>query len=254
MLFEYLLLWREGGLRSPLLVLFNCASILVLTRIFGPSLSNQTLKMGRKLNNVKVWKNHSSLKYFLCLEPFQFSSVAQSCPTLCDPMDCSTPGLPVHHQLPEFTQTHAHWVGDAIQPSHLSSASPPALNLGGFYKNINQNFEVNNSTIYFRNIHWEPMCSWLSPYKEINWKWLTDLNIRHDSIKLLGENIDKNILWHQSYHWFLRLKTIWISTETNKWDLIRLTSFCTAKEPTTTWKHNLQNGRKYLRMMQLTRA
>ena len=50
-------------------------------------------------------------------ESVQFSSVAQSCPTLCDPMDCSTPGLPVHHQLPEFTQTHVHRVGDGIQPS-----------------------------------------------------------------------------------------------------------------------------------------
>ena len=60
----------------------------------------------------------------------QFSSVAQSYPTLCDPVNCSTPGLPVHHQLPESTQTHVHWVGDAIQPSHsLSSPSPPALNL-----------------------------------------------------------------------------------------------------------------------------
>ena len=59
----------------------------------------------------------------------QFSSVAQSCPTLCDPMNHSTPGLPVHHQLPEFTQTHVHWVTDAIQPSHpLSSPSPPAPN------------------------------------------------------------------------------------------------------------------------------
>ena len=59
----------------------------------------------------------------------QFSSVAQSCPTLCDPMNRSTPGLPVHHQLPEFTQTHIHRVSDAIQPSHpLSSPSPPALN------------------------------------------------------------------------------------------------------------------------------
>ena len=57
----------------------------------------------------------------------QFSSVAQSCPTLCDPMNCSTPGLPVHHHLPEFTQTHVHRVGDAIQPSHLlSSPFPPA--------------------------------------------------------------------------------------------------------------------------------
>jgi len=60
----------------------------------------------------------------------QFSSVTQLCPTLCDPMNCSTPGLPVHHQLPESTQTHVHRVGDAIQPSHpLSSPSPPALNL-----------------------------------------------------------------------------------------------------------------------------
>ena len=59
----------------------------------------------------------------------QFSSVAQSCPTLCDPMNRSTPGLPVHHQLQEFTQTHIHRVGDAIQPSHpLSSPSPPAPN------------------------------------------------------------------------------------------------------------------------------
>ena len=58
-----------------------------------------------------------------------FSSVAQSCPTLCDPMNRSTPGLPVHHQLPEFTQTHVHRVRDAIQPSHpLSSPSPPAPN------------------------------------------------------------------------------------------------------------------------------
>ena len=59
----------------------------------------------------------------------QFSSVAQSCPTLCNPMNRSTPGLPVHHQLPEFTQTHVHRVGDAIQPSQpLSSSSPPAPN------------------------------------------------------------------------------------------------------------------------------
>ena len=59
----------------------------------------------------------------------QFSSVAQLCPTLCNPMDRSTPGLPVHHQFPEFTQTHVHRVSDAIQPSHpLLSPSPPAPN------------------------------------------------------------------------------------------------------------------------------
>ena len=60
----------------------------------------------------------------------QFSSVAQSCLTLCDPMNRSMPDLPVHHQLTESTQTHVHRVGDAIQPFHpLSSPSPPALNL-----------------------------------------------------------------------------------------------------------------------------
>ena len=61
---------------------------------------------------------------------YQFSLVTQSCLTLCDPMDCSTPGFPAHHQLPKLTQTHVHWVGDAIQPSHpLSSPSSPAFNL-----------------------------------------------------------------------------------------------------------------------------
>ena len=67
---------------------------------------------------------------FLLHIPVQFSSVTQSCPTLCDPMNRSTPGLPVHHQLPESTQTHVHWVGDAIQSSHpLLSPSPSPLPL-----------------------------------------------------------------------------------------------------------------------------
>ena len=74
------------------------------------------------------------------------SSVVQSCLTLCHPMDCSTPGLPVHHQLPEFTQTHVYWVGDAIQPFHpLSSPSPPAFNLSqhqGLFKWVNSSHQV----------------------------------------------------------------------------------------------------------------
>ena len=78
--------------------------------------------------------HHSKLLQYCRLHPpywtsVQFSSVSQSCPTLCDPMNRSTPGLPVHHQLPEFTQTHVHRVSDALQPSHpLSSPSPPAPN------------------------------------------------------------------------------------------------------------------------------
>ena len=76
----------------------------------------------------------------------QFSSVAQSCPALWDPTNCSTPGLPVHHQLPEFTQTHVHRVSDAIQPSHpLSSPSPPAPNPShhqGLFQWVNSSCEV----------------------------------------------------------------------------------------------------------------
>ena len=77
---------------------------------------------------------------------FQFSSVIQLCPTLCDPIDCSTPGLPVHHQLPEFIQTHVHWVGDAIEPSHpLSSPSHPTFNLSqhqGLFKWVSSLHQV----------------------------------------------------------------------------------------------------------------
>ena len=76
----------------------------------------------------------------------QFCSVAQSCPTLCDPMDCSTPGLPVHHQLPEFTQTHVHWLSDTLQPSHpLSCPSPPAFNLSqhqGLFQWVSSSHQV----------------------------------------------------------------------------------------------------------------
>ena len=81
-----------------------------------------------------------------CNARVQFSPVAQSRPTLCDPMDCSTPGLPVHHQLPEFTQTHVHRVGDAIQPSQpLSSPSPPAFNLSqhqGLFQGVSSSHQV----------------------------------------------------------------------------------------------------------------
>ena len=76
----------------------------------------------------------------------QFSSVTQSCPTLCDPMNCSMPGLPVHHLLLEFTQTHVHRVGDVIQPSHPpSSPSPPAPNSSqnqGLFQRVNSSQEV----------------------------------------------------------------------------------------------------------------
>ena len=76
-----------------------------------------------------LWQRQKVFRHSVQFSSVQFSSVAQSCPTLCDPMNLSTPGFPVHHQLPEFTQTYVHRVGDAIQPSHpLLSPSPPARN------------------------------------------------------------------------------------------------------------------------------
>ena len=81
----------------------------------------------------------------------QFSSVTQSCPTFFNPMDCSTPGSPVHHQLPEFAQAHVHWVGDAIQPSHpLLSPSPPAFNLSqpqGLFQGVSSSHQVGGQSI-----------------------------------------------------------------------------------------------------------
>ena len=93
--------------------------------------------------------NPNTRKHFWKLRQtssIQFSSVAQSCPTLCDSMDCSTPGFPVHHQLLEFTQTHLHWVGDAIQLSHpLSPPSSPAFSLSqhqGLFQWVSSSHQV----------------------------------------------------------------------------------------------------------------
>ena len=108
-----------------------------------------------ELFGVRLCWSFSSLVFLDYISPFNncykagfslFSSVAQSCPSLCDPMDCSMPGIPVHHQLPEFTQTHVHRVGDAIQPSHpLSSPSPPAFNLSqhqGLFQWVSSSHQV----------------------------------------------------------------------------------------------------------------
>ena len=96
----------------------------------------------------------------------------------------------------------------------------------------------------------------LKPYTKINSKWLIDLNIRHDTIKLLEENIGKTFSDINRTNVFLGQspKAIKTKAKINKWDLIKLTSFCTAKETVNKQKDNLQIGRKYLQMMRLTRA
>ena len=114
---------------------------------------NRMSQEERSLWNNKIFKRgliHFKFSFPLPMSvqfsSVQFSSVSQSCPTLCDPIDCSTPGLPVHHQLLEFTQTLVHWVGDAIQPSHpLSSPSPSTFNLSqcwGLFKWVSSSHQV----------------------------------------------------------------------------------------------------------------
>ena len=105
----------------------------------------------------------------------QFSSVAQSCPALYDPMGCSMPGLPVHHQLPKLTQTHVHWVSDAIQPSHpLSSPSPPSFNISqhkGLFKwvsSLRQVIKVLEVQLQHQSFQWMNVQDW-SPLGWTGW-------------------------------------------------------------------------------------
>ena len=120
----------------------------------------------------------------------QFSSVSQSYPTLCDPMDCSMPGFPVHYQFPEFTQSHVHWVGDAIQPSHLlSSPSPPAFNLSSVRVFSNESV---------LRIRWPKYCSFsfsISPSNEYSGL----ISFRRDWFDLLAvQGTLKSLLQHHS--------------------------------------------------------
>ena len=104
-----------------------------------PILYHSLLLLSSIFLSIRVFSNESVLH-------IRFSSVAQSCPTLGDPMDCSTPGLHIHHQLLEFTQTHVHWIGGAIQPSHpLSCPFPPAFNLSqhqGLFQGVSSSHQV----------------------------------------------------------------------------------------------------------------
>ena len=138
----------------------------------------------------------------------QFSSVTQSCLTLCNPMNCSMPGLPVHHQLPESTQTHAHRVGDAIQTSHvLSSPSPPVFNLSqhqGLFQWVNSLHEVAKVLEYsvFKVFSFS-----ISPSNEhpglisFSMDWLDLLAVQGILKSLLQHHSSKaSIFWHSSFY------------------------------------------------------
>ena len=119
--------------------------IIILNSLLGRLLISSSLSFLIELLSLQYPQHWNSTS--ICrMHSVQFSSVTRSCLTLCDPMNRSTPGLPVHHRLPESTQTHVHWVGDAIQPSHpLSSPSPPAPNLSqhqGLFKWVSSLHQV----------------------------------------------------------------------------------------------------------------
>ena len=119
-----LALLAENVLLTPLSLPFYCPATLLLMDLPVQDSLTCIPKLPFKRSDRVDWLGSSDLS------SVQFSSVAQSCLTLCDPMDCSTPGFPVQTRLPEPTQTHVHHISDAIQPSHpLSSPSPPAFNL-----------------------------------------------------------------------------------------------------------------------------
>ena len=150
-----------------------------------------------KLSCLPIYQQYYQLWYYISTELFssvQFSSVTQSCLTLCDPMNRSTLGLPVHHQLPEFTQTQVHWVGDAIQPSHpLSSPSPPASN-----PSIIRVFS-NESTLRMRWPKYWSFSFSISPSKEhpglISFRmvWLDLLTVQGILMSLLQHHSSKSI-------------------------------------------------------------
>jgi len=140
----------------------------------------QHLNQTRKLKKLDQWVLHelTGKKKKSSFWSAQFSSVAQSCSTSCNPMDCIPPGFPVHHQLLESTQTHVHWVNDAIQPSHpLSSPSPPTFNLPqhqGLFQWVSSSHQVatvSELQLWHQSFQWRVvlsysiLCPWGSPGK-----------------------------------------------------------------------------------------
>ena len=151
---------------------------------------------------------------FLCWDLFQFSSVVQSFPTLWDPMNHSTPGLPVHHQLPEFTQTYVHWVGDAIQPS-------PPLSSPLLLPSIFPSIRVFSNELAL-HIRWPKYWSFsfnISPSNEhpglisFRMDWLDLLAVQKPLKSLLQHHSSKASILQRSAFFIVQLSHLYITTE-----------------------------------------
>ena len=154
----------------------------------------------QKLTTLKPWTVWIITNGGKLFSLVQFSSVTQLCLTLCNPMDHGTPDLPAHHQLPEFTQTHVHWVSDTIQPSHPLLSPSPAFNLS--------QHQVFSNELVLR-IRWPKYCSFsfnISPSNEYSvlisfrMDWLDLLAVQQTLMSLLQYHSSKaSILWHSAF-------------------------------------------------------
>ena len=147
----------------------------------------------------------------------QFSSVTQSCPTFCDPMNYRTPGLPVHHQLLEFTQSHVHWIGDAIQPSHpLSSPSPPAPNPSqhqSLFQWVNPSHEV--AEVLEFQLQYQPF-QWTLRLISFRMDWLDLLAVQGTLRSLLQHHSSKASVLRRSAFFTVQLSHPYL--DPRKWD------------------------------------
>ena len=159
------------------------------------------------------WNENSLFFRTMMVGITQFSSVTQTCLTLCGPMNLSMPGLPANRQLPEFTQTHVHWVGDAIQPSHLlSSPSPPALNLSqheSLFKWVSSSHQV-SKVLEFQLQH--QSLQW-TPKTDLLWMdWLDLLTVQGTLKTLLQHHSSKASILLCSAFFIVQLSHLYMTT------------------------------------------
>ena len=163
-----------------------CQASLSITN-FRSLLRLMSIESVMPSNHLILW---SFQKQSIQMRSLTVCLVTQSCPTLCDPMDCITPGFPVHHQLPELVQTHVLWVGDAIQPSHpLSSPSPPSFSLSSI------RVFSNESVLHIRWLKYWSFSYCISPSNEYSGL----ISFRMDWLDLLAvQDTLKSLLQHHS--------------------------------------------------------